>query len=77
MRVSKMTSQRTRSWSVARRQLAKGDSGVCKIYIYIYIYILYIIYIYIVLRCCTKAAFTKVDFEACEIQVPTFETSWY
>ena len=28
MRVSKMTSQRTRSWNVARRQLANGDFGV-------------------------------------------------
>ena len=30
MRVSKMTSQRTRSWNVARRQLAKGDFVVCE-----------------------------------------------
>ena len=30
MRVSEMTSQRTRSWNVARRQLAKGDFGVCE-----------------------------------------------
>ena len=33
MRVSKMTSQRTISWNVAPRQLAKGDFGVCERYI--------------------------------------------
>ena len=37
MRVSKMTSQRTISWNVARRQLAKGDLGVCERYILFYI----------------------------------------
>ena len=36
MRVSKMMSQRTRSWNVARRQLAKGDFGVCERYQYIF-----------------------------------------
>ena len=34
MRVSKMTSHRTRSWNVARRQLAKGVFGVCERYIF-------------------------------------------
>ena len=37
MRVSKMTSQRTRSWNVARRQLAKGDFGVCERYIFFHV----------------------------------------
>ena len=54
MRASKMTSQRTRSWSVAQSQLAKGDFGVCERYTFF-------------LRCCTKGAFTKVYFEAREV----------
>ena len=33
MGVSKMTSQRRRSWNVARRQFAKGDFGVRERYI--------------------------------------------
>ena len=33
MRVSKMTTQRTLSWNVGRRQLAKGDFRVCERYI--------------------------------------------
>ena len=37
MRVSKMTSQRTGPWNVARRQLAKGDFGVCEICILFYV----------------------------------------
>ena len=34
MRVSKITSQRTKSWKVARRQLTKGDFGACESYIF-------------------------------------------
>ena len=37
MRASKMTSQRTGSWSIARRQLAKGDFGACERYIIFYV----------------------------------------
>ena len=37
MRVSKMSSQRTRSWNVAQRQLAKGDFGVWERFILFYI----------------------------------------
>ena len=37
MRVSKMTSQRTISWNVARRHLAKGDFGACERYILFYV----------------------------------------
>ena len=51
MRVSKMTSQKTRSWNVARRQLAKGDFGVCDRYVF-----------YVAER-----ELTKVDFEVREV----------
>ena len=36
MRVSKMTSQKTRSWNVAPRQLAEGGFGVCERYVFFY-----------------------------------------
>ena len=54
MRVSKMTSQRTRSWNVARRQLAKGDFGVCERYIFFYV---------------ARRELTKVDFEVREVYI--------
>ena len=55
MRVSKMTSQRTRSWNVARRQLAKSDFGVCERYIVFYVV--------------ARRELTKVDFEVREIPI--------
>ena len=62
MRASKMTSQRTRSWNVARRQLAKGEISE---------YVRDTFF----LRCCTKGAFTQVDFEVREVYI--CKTSWY
>ena len=55
MRVSKMTSRRTRSWNVARRQLAKGDFGVCERYIFFYVV--------------ARRELTKVDFEVREVYI--------
>ena len=52
MCVSNMTSQRTRPWNVARRQLAKCDFGVCERYIFFYV---------------ARREFTKVDFEVSEV----------
>ena len=54
MRVSKITSQRTRSWNVARRQLTKGDFGVCERYVFFYV---------------VGRELTKVDFPVCEVHI--------
>ena len=60
MRVSKMTSQRARSRNVARRQLAKGDFGLCERYIFFYVV--------------ARRELTKVTFEVREVYI--FQTSW-
>ena len=53
MRVSEMTSQRTRAWNVARRQRAKGDFGVCERHISFYVV--------------ARRELTKVDFVVSEV----------
>ena len=61
MRVSKITSQRTRPWNVERRQLTKkGDFGVCEGYILFYV---------------ARRELTKVDLGVCEVYI--ISTSWY
>ena len=55
MRVSMMTSQRTRSWNASRRQLAKGDFGICGRYIFFYVV--------------ARRKPTEVDFDVREIYI--------
>ena len=51
------TSQRTRSWNVARRQLTEGDFGVCERYIFFHV---------------ALRELTKVDFGVREVYQHTF-----
>ena len=67
MRVSKRTSQRTRSWNIAKRQLAKGDL--------ISEYVRDSFVFHFVLRWCMKEAQKSCDYVRYTPGI--FLTSWF
>ena len=66
MCVSKMTSQRTISWDVARRELTKGDFGVPGMYVRDTHFF----------SRCTKGAYKSCEYVR-YIEVYIFSISWY